>query len=93
MVQTLTHSWGHMGTYAVSMTLAFILECLLMVHVLLAPYVDDMLVTAKSKLKIVKLKPLLCSEFDRKDLGFGLPKRSLELRFTVIGGLKSCGCL
>ena len=32
-------------------------------------YVDDMLIAAKSKVEITKLKKLLSSEFDMKDLG------------------------
>ena len=38
-------------------------------YIFLALYVDDMLVVAKSKQEIVKLKSLLSSEFDMKDLG------------------------
>ena len=38
-------------------------------YIFLALYVDDMLVTAKSNQEIVKLKSLLSSEFDMKDLG------------------------
>ena len=38
-------------------------------YIFLALYVDDMLVAAKSKQEIVKLKSLLSSEFDMKDLG------------------------
>ena len=38
-------------------------------YIFLALYVDDMLVAAKSKQEIVKLKSLLTSEFGMKDLG------------------------
>ena len=38
-------------------------------YIFLALYVDYMLVAAKSKQEIVKLKSLLSSEFDMKDLG------------------------
>ena len=38
-------------------------------YIFLALYVDYMLVVAKSKQEIVKLKSLLSSEFDMKDLG------------------------
>ena len=38
-------------------------------YIFLALYVDDMLVAAKSKQEIVKLKSLLSSEFGMKDLG------------------------
>ena len=38
-------------------------------YIFLALYVDDMLVVAKSKQEIVKLKSLFSSEFDMKDLG------------------------
>ena len=38
-------------------------------YIFLALYVDDMLVVAKSKQEIVKLKSLLSSEFDMKDVG------------------------
>ena len=38
-------------------------------YIFLALYVDDMLVAAKNKQEIVKLKSLLSSEFDMKDLG------------------------
>ena len=38
-------------------------------YIFLALYVDDMLVATKSKQEIVKLKSLLSSEFDMKDLG------------------------
>ena len=37
-------------------------------YIFLALYVDDMLVAAKSKQEIMKLKSLLSSEFDMKDL-------------------------
>jgi hypothetical protein len=37
-------------------------------YIFLALYVDDMLVAAKSKQEIVKLKSLLSSEFDMNDL-------------------------
>ena len=37
-------------------------------YTFLALYVDDMLVAAKSKQEIVKLKSLSSSEFDMKDL-------------------------
>ena len=37
-------------------------------YIFLALYVDDMLVATKSKQEIVKLKSLLSSEFDMKDL-------------------------
>ena len=37
-------------------------------YIFLALYVDDMLVAAKSKQEIVKLKSLSSSEFDMKDL-------------------------
>ena len=32
-------------------------------------YIDDMLITSKSKVEITTLKKLLSSEFDMKDLG------------------------
>ena len=38
-------------------------------YIFLTLYIDDMLVAAKSKQEIVKLKSLLSSEFDMKDLG------------------------
>ena len=38
-------------------------------YIFLALYVDDMLVAAKSKQEIMKLKSLLSSEFDMKDFG------------------------
>ena len=38
-------------------------------YIFLALYVDDMLVATKNKQEIVKLKSLLSSEFDMKDLG------------------------
>ena len=40
-----------------------------MALIFLALYVDDMLVAAKSRQEIMKLKCLLSSEFDMKDLG------------------------
>ena len=38
-------------------------------YIFLALYIDDILVAVKSKQEIVKLKSLLSSEFDMKDLG------------------------
>ena len=46
-------------------------------YIFLALYVDDMLVAAKSKQEIVKLKSLLSSEFDMKD--FGAAKKILGI--------------
>ena len=43
-------------------------------------YVDDMLIAAKSKVEITKLKKLLSSEFDMKDLGAA--KKILGMEIT-----------
>ena len=43
-------------------------------------YVDDMLIAAKSKVEITKLKKLLSSEFDMKDLGAA--KKILGMKIT-----------
>lgn len=37
--------------------------------ILLMLYVDDMLIVARDRSKIIKLKVQLCSEFNMKDLG------------------------
>jgi ATP-binding cassette subfamily B (MDR/TAP) protein 1 len=43
-------------------------------------YVDDMLIATKSKVEITKLKKLLSSEFDMKDLGAA--KKILGMEIT-----------
>ena len=48
-------------------------------YIFLALYVDDMLVTAKSNQEIVKLKSLLSSEFDMKDLGAAKKNLGIEI--------------
>ena len=60
-------------------------------YIFLALYVNDMLVAAKSKQEIVKLKSLLSSEFDMKDLG--VAKKILGIEFTEIEGLINYGYL
>ena len=60
-------------------------------YIFLALYVNDMLVVAKSKQEIVKLKSLLSSEFDMKDLG--VAKKILGIEFTEIEGLINYGYL
>ena len=48
-------------------------------YIFLALYVDDMLVAAKGKQEIVKLKSLLSSEFDMKDLGVAKKILGIEI--------------
>ena len=49
-------------------------------HIYLLLYVDDMLITAKSRIEITTLKKLLSSEFDMKDLGAA--KKILDMEIT-----------
>ena len=58
-------------------------------YIYLTLYADDMLIIAKDKSYISKVKELLSKEFEMKDLG--ATKRSLEWRFTEIGKSASCG--
>ena len=49
-------------------------------HIYLLLYVDDILITAKSRLEITTLKKLLSSEFDMNDLG--VAKKILGMEIT-----------
>ena len=53
---------------------------LLMDHLYLLLYVDDMLISTKSREQITALKKLLNSEFDMKDLGAA--KKILDMEIT-----------
>ena len=55
-------------------------------YIFLALYVNDMLVAAKSMQEIVKLKSLLSSEFDMKDLGAA--KKILGIEMVKYGYLR-----
>lgn len=46
-------------------------------------YVDDMLIAAKSKIEITKLKKLLSSGFDMKDLGSAKKILGMEISSTL----------
>jgi hypothetical protein len=50
-------------------------------------YVDDMLIAAKSKIEINKLKKLLSSEFDMKDLGSAKKILGMEISRDIKSGL------
>jgi len=50
-------------------------------------YVDDMLIAAKSKIEITKLKRLLSSEFEMKDLGSAKKILGMEISRDRKSGL------
>lgn len=56
-------------------------------YIYLLLYVDDMLVACKDKEEIDKLKVLLNSEFEMKDLGYAMKILGMEIRRNISKGI------